>query len=74
MKKTPGKCPEEAFECKKSGTCVSRATLCDGKKQCPHGEDERRCDSTKTKSKRYAEILFHSLDGQFESNHCFFLF
>lgn len=41
------KCPAEAFECKQSGTCVSRAAVCDGKKQCPHGEDEVGCNSTK---------------------------
>lgn len=41
------KCPAESFECKQSGTCVSRAAVCDGKKQCPHAEDEAGCNSTK---------------------------
>lgn len=41
-------CPSQAFECKQSGTCVSRAAVCDGKQQCPHGEDEINCDLGKS--------------------------
>lgn len=36
-------CPAEAFRCERSGRCISRAALCDGRKQCPHGEDELGC-------------------------------
>lgn len=42
------KCPKEAFLCRMSGKCVSRATICDGKKQCPHGEDEIGCNSLRS--------------------------
>lgn len=42
------KCPSQAFQCRMSGKCVSRATICDGKKQCPHGEDEIGCNSLRS--------------------------
>lgn len=42
------KCPREAFQCRMSGKCVSRATICDGKKQCPNGEDEIGCNSLRS--------------------------
>lgn len=42
-------CPPQAFRCNQSGTCVSRAALCDKKIQCPHGEDEVGCDFRKSR-------------------------
>lgn len=41
-------CPREAFHCRMSDRCVSRAALCDGKRQCAHGEDEIGCSALKT--------------------------
>ena len=38
-------CPEQTFLCAKSGRCISRAAQCDGRRQCPHGEDELECNS-----------------------------
>lgn len=37
-------CPPQTFKCYNSGKCISRAALCDGKKQCPNGEDEIGCN------------------------------
>lgn len=39
---------KQAFKCEESGICVSRAAVCDGRSQCPHGEDELNCNSTRT--------------------------
>ena len=31
------------FECSPSGQRIARAFFCDGKEDCPNGEDEARC-------------------------------
>lgn len=35
-------CPREAFQCN-DGTCLSRASVCNGRWECPDGSDEARC-------------------------------
>lgn len=42
-------CPPQSFKCNRSGKCVSKAALCDGKVQCPNGEDEENCDFRKSR-------------------------
>lgn len=42
-------CPQQAFKCQRSGKCVSKAALCDGKIQCPDSEDEENCDFRKSR-------------------------
>ena len=55
-------CPSQAFKCHKSGKCVSKAALCDGKIQCPHGEDEDNCDFRR--SRRCPENTFPCRSGE----------
>ena len=33
----------KTFECGVYGPCVSPKVTCDGKRDCPHGEDEAKC-------------------------------
>jgi Low-density lipoprotein receptor domain class A len=46
---TAVQCPPQSFKCHRSGKCVSKAALCDGKVQCPNGEDEENCDFRKSR-------------------------
>uniref|UniRef100_A0A182Q8N0 EB domain-containing protein n=1 Tax=Anopheles farauti TaxID=69004 RepID=A0A182Q8N0_9DIPT len=55
-------CPELSFRCEKSGRCISRAGICDGKAQCPHGEDEVGCDFRK--SRKCPEHTFMCRSGE----------
>lgn len=55
-------CPQQSFKCQRSGKCVSKAALCDGKKQCPEGEDEENCDFRK--SRRCPENTFPCRSGE----------
>uniref|UniRef100_A0A182K0P5 EB domain-containing protein n=1 Tax=Anopheles christyi TaxID=43041 RepID=A0A182K0P5_9DIPT len=55
-------CPELSFRCEKSGRCISRAGICDGKPQCPHGEDEVGCDFRK--SRKCPEHTFMCRSGE----------
>uniref|UniRef100_A0A9I3EGX0 EB domain-containing protein n=1 Tax=Anopheles dirus TaxID=7168 RepID=A0A9I3EGX0_9DIPT len=57
-----GSCPELSFRCEKSGRCISRAGICDGKAQCPHGEDEVGCDFRK--SRKCPEHTFMCRSGE----------
>lgn len=36
-------CPEQHFLCKRSEICLPLKYVCDGKAQCPSGEDEFNC-------------------------------
>ncbi|KFB52977.1 AGAP006069-PA-like protein [Anopheles sinensis] len=55
-------CPELSFRCETSGRCISRAGICDGKAQCPHGEDEVGCDFRK--SRKCPEHTFMCRSGE----------
>lgn len=55
-------CPQQSFKCYRSGKCVSKAALCDGKTQCPGGEDEENCDFRK--SRRCPENTFPCRSGE----------
>uniref|UniRef100_A0A182IML7 EB domain-containing protein n=1 Tax=Anopheles atroparvus TaxID=41427 RepID=A0A182IML7_ANOAO len=55
-------CPELSFRCEQSGRCISRAGICDGKAQCPHGEDEVGCDFRK--SRKCPEHTFMCRSGE----------
>jgi hypothetical protein len=37
------KCPPEMWPCPNSGHCIPEQKLCDGKNDCPAGEDEKSC-------------------------------
>ena len=56
------RCPPQSFKCYRSGKCVSRAALCDGKTQCPEGEDEENCDFRK--SRRCPDNTFPCRSGE----------
>lgn len=36
-------CAEDQFLCKRSQLCLPNKYVCDGKPQCPQGEDELDC-------------------------------
>ncbi|XP_014208050.1 uncharacterized protein LOC106639117 [Copidosoma floridanum] len=36
-------CQASQFVCGNSRTCVDQSRVCDGERDCPHGEDEKRC-------------------------------
>ncbi|XP_050093041.1 serine protease nudel [Anopheles aquasalis] len=62
LQKTQFGCPELSFRCEQSGRCISRAGICDGKTQCPHGEDEVGCDFRK--SRKCPEHTFMCRSGE----------
>lgn len=62
-------CPPQSFKCHRSGKCVSRAALCDGKLQCPNGEDEDNCDFRK--SRRCPDNTFPCRSGECLPEHEF---
>ncbi|XP_035786704.1 uncharacterized protein LOC118463886 isoform X2 [Anopheles albimanus] len=62
LQKTQFGCPELSFRCEQSGRCISRAGICDGKAQCPHGEDEVGCDFRK--SRKCPEHTFMCRSGE----------
>uniref|UniRef100_A0A182P0X1 EB domain-containing protein n=1 Tax=Anopheles epiroticus TaxID=199890 RepID=A0A182P0X1_9DIPT len=62
QQRTGRSCPELSFRCEKSGRCISRAGICDGKAQCPHGEDEVGCDFRK--SRKCPEHTFMCRSGE----------
>lgn len=55
-------CPVQSFKCHRSGKCVSKAALCDGKVQCPNAEDEENCDFRK--SRRCPENTYPCRSGE----------
>nr|CDJ88259.1 Low density lipoprotein-receptor domain containing protein [Haemonchus contortus] len=42
-------CGNGLFHCPKSGECIPAYERCDGKRQCPHGEDEMLCKKAQDK-------------------------
>lgn len=63
-KQTGAQCPEQTFKCAQSGKCISRAGICDGKSQCPNGEDEMNCDSRQSPRGQCPERTFQCRSGE----------
>lgn len=40
---TPDWCKEGQFVCGSSRFCIDQSNVCDGVRDCPHGEDEKKC-------------------------------
>lgn len=39
----PAKCSKKEFFCPKSKVCIQKSKHCDGKRDCPRGDDEEDC-------------------------------
>ena len=58
-------CGDNRTSCVKSTTCVANNAWCDGKLDCPGGEDEEdcNCDTSKEVITHSKEVITHSEEG-----------